>query len=125
MDVIVTVKGGRLATPEELHGPIGEAVGLGSNEAQRIFHDNTPIGETGLLHDSWVVQPGEWSSFSFKENVVNTAQHKGYYYARRVNLTSKKNAGYIEKMISTANVEAIARIKAQGEAIARTLWKKG
>ncbi len=110
---------------DEIRPSVEAAAGLGSQEAQRIFHDNSPIGATGLLHDSWVVQKGEWSSFSFKENVVNTAQNKGYYYARRVNLVSKKNKGYLEHMISIANVQAIARMRQGAPAIAASFWKKG
>ncbi len=125
MDIQITINGGRFADEAALRGIVEDAIGPVVTRAIEVFHDNTPIGKTGLLHDSWEAQGMEWEGFSLNAPIVNTAENKGYYYGRRVNVVSKRNAGYLDRALSAARVAALQKLAEQAPTLVHRLWHAG
>lgn len=125
VQITITISGGHLATGGAFHSALANVMPSVQSRVAEVFHDNSPIGETGQLHDSWHGEGGGWEGFAYNAPVVNTAQNKGYYYARRVNIVSRRNAGYIERALEPARVAALARLRDEIAQVARTLWQSG
>ncbi len=125
VEITITISKGHMATGDALHSVIAGAMPHVQTAVSQVFHDNSPIGKTGQLHDSWHgdERGGGWEGFSYNAPVVNTAQNKGYFYARRVNLVSKRNAGYIERALEPARAAALQRLRMEIASAAAALWR--
>lgn len=77
----------------------------------------TPV-KSGHLRRGWAVGSLEWRGSILKIQVGNAV-----VYARRVNATSKKNAGYVERGKEDGRDEAMSIVKAGLKEVLKGLWK--
>lgn len=77
----------------------------------------TPV-KSGHLRRGWAIGSLEWRGEVLKVQVGNAV-----IYARRVNATSKKNAGYVDRGREDGRDEAVNIIKAGLKQALKGLWK--
>ena len=115
------LKGGRPITGAQLRQKYERtnAVQGAASLVVRAMKAETPF-ITGRLKGGWAISPGSrgWQGGStLVENVVNPVP-----YARKVDRTSRRNAGYIQRGINRAKAEAMERLKVQSASIVAELW---
>lgn len=114
------MKGGRPITGSQLRQKYERtgAVQSASALVVKAMKAETPV-VTGRLRGGWAISPGSrgWQGSTLVENVVNPTP-----YARKVDRTSRRNAGYIARGIARAKAEAMERLKVQSASIVAELW---
>jgi hypothetical protein len=113
------LKGGRPVTGAQLRQKYKNtnAVATGAGIVVRAMKAETPK-VTGRLAGNWGLRPGGgWQGSRLVETVVNPTR-----YARRVDRTSRKNAGYIKRGIERAKTEAMEKMKLQSASVVAELW---
>jgi hypothetical protein len=116
---IKLTKTGRFKTGAALRSVV-ERSGV-SREGRETTLDVVRAGTprvTGRMAGSWeAIGLAGGDSSTISEQAVNTAP-----YARKVDLTSRRNRGWVGKVISQAKVAAVARMKQSAGGIAPHLW---
>jgi hypothetical protein len=78
-----------------------------------------PLGKTGNLRRSAATAPPIWLG-----RVRRVRVGFGAIYARRVNLTSKKNKGFAQRGFQAGKARAMAELQGGVRALVRELWDK-
>jgi hypothetical protein len=114
------MKGGRPRVGADLRAAFErtQTVEKGAGIVLRAMKAETPVVK-GRLKGGWAVGQGggNWQGSTLLETVVNPTP-----YARRVDRTSRRNAGYIQRGIERAKQEAIEKMKVQAASIVAELW---
>lgn len=113
------LKGGRPITGAELRAKYKRtnAVADGARVVVQAMKAETPK-VTGRLAGGWAIGGrGDWQGSTLVETVTNATP-----YARRVDRTSRRSAGYIARGIARAKADAIRVLKVQSASIAHELW---
>ena len=98
---------------ETVFGPFLKKAGLAIVKTEM---KNTPK-VSGHLRRGWALEQIEW-----KGNLVKITAGNAVIYARRVNKTSRKNKGYVERGLNDGRSQALDLLKQGARALAPHLW---
>lgn len=114
--------GGRPVTGSELRALVekSRAAQTGADMAVKVMKQHTPK-ITGNLAGNWgtVANKTRIENGAFRVGVVNTAP-----YAKRVDRTSRRNAGYIMRGVRAASDRVKQELKARVASIVPELWNQ-
>lgn len=115
------LKGGRPKTGQNLRRAFEEtnAVDEGAKAAVNVYRKHSPV-VTGNMRGRWGLVAGSrrWTSNDvLVADVVNTAP-----YTRRVDRTSRRNKGFLDRAAKEAAVEVPKVVGARAASIVHHLW---
>jgi hypothetical protein len=114
------MKGGRPRVGADLRAAYKRtgAVQQGAQIVVRAMKANTPVVK-GRLKGGWGMSPnsGNWQGQSLVATVVNPVP-----YARKVDRTSRRSAGYIARGIARAKADAMEVMKVRSASVVAELW---